>query len=273
MAQIFDGKKLAEDIIEDLKEKRSSLGKIKLGVVMVGNNKASESFVEEKKKFAQRLGVKFKLYNYNSDVSNSALRKKISQIKKDYKPDGLMVQLPLSQHLNTQYILDSIPKDIDCDVLSSAALGKYYTKGSLRPPVVSAIMRLVDKAGLELDESKVVVIGEGRLVGKPFAVELMLRKVSFTICDRDTKKLGAITSGADIIVAGTGVEGLIDNKDELKKGVCLIDCGGARAEVDINKVQDRAAYISPVPGGVGPLTVAYLFKNLISLVEGKVNVG
>lgn len=271
MAVLLDGKKLSEKILIGLKSEIQSSGKkFFLAVVVVGESPVIEKFIGQKERIARDLGIEFRRYNYESAISTNELRKRISVIVHEADPDGLIIQLPLPAAINTQYILNSIPPEKDVDVLSAKALGNFFTgKAKAVPPVVGAIQELIEEYGIEYKTKHVVVVGAGMLVGKPIASWLLNEKVSFSVVDENTKDPTSVLREADIIMSGVGKPGLIIG-DAVKEGVIVFDAGTSEAEgklsgdADFNSVSTKASYITPVPGGIGPLTVAMIFKNLIS---------
>lgn len=285
---IFDGRALAQKILAGLKAEIGER-KLSLAVVIVPGspqatgipaeglgiekNPVIQKFVSQKKKTAQELGVDFRVYEYPADVSTNDLRKRLATIVHDADPDGIIIQLPLPEHINQQYILNSVPPEKDVDVLSARAVGDFSVgKSKILPPIVGAIKALFEEYGIEYRVKHVVVIGAGRLVGKPVAAWLANEKVSFSVVDENTADISEFTKKADIIISGVGKPGLITG-DMVKDGVVMIDCGisesgGAlKGDADFDSVGKKAAYLSPVPGGIGPLTVAMIFKNLLILAK------
>ncbi len=284
---ILDGKALAAKILEGLKAEIGAK-KLSLTVVVVGENPVIQKFIAKKKKVAQELGVDFRIYDYPADISANDLRKRLATIVHQADPDGIIIQLPLPPHINTQYILNSVPPEKDVDVLSARAVGDFAVgKAKVLPPVVGAIHALFQEYGIDYRARHVVVVGAGTLVGKPVAAWLANEKVSFTVVDENTPDISVFTQKGDIIISGVGKPGLITG-DMVKEGAVVVDAGtsvshqppatsnqqGARSwkpgaalagDVDFSSVSQKAAYITPVPGGVGPLTVAMIYRNLLTL--------
>ena len=208
---ILDGKSLAGKIIAGLKDEFSRLTKRPtLAVVVVGEDLVIRRFIEQKKKIAEELGVDFRTYEYPADISTNELRKRIATIVHDADPNGIIIQLPLTGHINTQYILNSIPPEKDVDVLSARAVGDFSVgKSKVLPPVVGAIAAFFEEYGIDYRKKHVVVVGAGRLVGKPVALWLANEKVSFTVVDENTSDITPFVKGADIIISGVGKPGLI----------------------------------------------------------------
>jgi methylenetetrahydrofolate dehydrogenase (NADP+)/methenyltetrahydrofolate cyclohydrolase len=274
--KILDGSKLSKNILAGL----PSSQKAKLAVVQVGNNPVSAKYIKEKRKAAKGLGVGFRLARFPLRVSEATLAREIEEIGKDRKVSGMIVQLPLPKSLNTQRVLDCIPLQKDVDVLSSKALG-LFAQGALPwlPPTVQAVSILLKEAKVHLKGARVFIIGAGRLVGLPVSLWLLREGATLTITNKATKNLSSLTKQADVIISGVGKRGLVKG-NMVKKGAVVIDAGtsvesgpstrsarsGRQAklvgDVDFKSVSKKAKYISPVPGGVGPLTVACLFHNL-----------
>ncbi len=274
---VIDGKKIAKDIKEKLKEEIKTSGKkLKLVIVQVGDNPASLKFIEKKEKFAEEIGVKTRVYKLPEDISTGKLRKKIAEIshpkiggKKDF---GIIVQLPLPSHINTQYILDAISLEKDVDMLSAKAIGEFSAnKSKIFPPVVGAVKNILSLGGAaaKLAGKNIVVVGAGLLVGKPMAIWLINEGATVSVLNKDTPDISKFTREADIIISGAGSPGLI-KPEMIKDGVVLIDSGASeqfgKLVGDIDPACGaKASLFTPVPGGVGPITVALVFKNLADL--------
>ncbi len=272
---IIDGKKLAEEIKESLKDEVSKIGKkLRLAVVKVGEDKVTEKFLEQKKKFGEAIGIDVRIYEMPADISTGKLREKVSEIVHIKESDGVIIQLPLPSQINTQYILDAIILEKDPDMLSSKSIGAFSVgRSKILPPVVGAIKFIFEKNSIELKGKRVAVVGAGRLVGKPAATWLVGQGGTVSIADEFTSPvhLTLITKHSDIIISGAGKPNLIQ-PDMVSEGVVAIDCGASeeagKIVGDLNpKISEKASLFSPVPGGVGPLTVAMLFKNLVELVK------
>ena len=281
MAQILSGESLARRVLENLKKKRRK--NLCLAVIQVGDNRVSLKYITEKEKAAEDLGIGFRLMLYPLTVSQATLVKAIKKTGRDKKVSGMIVQLPLPKHLDTQPILDAIPERKDVDVLSSSSFAKF-TLGifPVLPPTVAAISILLKKTKKKLEGAKVAVVGAGRLVGLPVSVWLAQQGAVVSLIQKGTRNAPQIIKKADIVISGVGKAGLITGK-VVKKGAVVIDAGtsvesgpstrsarsGRQAslvgDVDFESVSKKASFITPVPGGVGPLTVACLFQNLVTL--------
>lgn len=272
MATLLDGKVLAGKVVSDLKGEYAKLAKRPiLAAVVVGENPVIGKFIEQKKRVADELGVDFRVYEYPAEISTNELRKRIAGIVHDLDPEGMIVQLPLPAGINTQYILNSVPPEKDVDVLSARAVGDFTVgKPKVLPPVVGAIQALFEEYGIDYKAKHIVVIGAGTLVGKPVAVWLANEKAPFTVLGENASDMATVIAQADVIISGVGKPSLITS-NMVKEGVVVIDAGTAESagkltgDVDFDSVSKKAAFITPVPGGIGPLTVAMIYKNLLTL--------
>jgi len=272
MAKIFDGKKLSEKILDNLRVKiKKNRLKLKLAVILVGENPISKIFIREKEKAARGIGINFQLFKISSKVNKIELQNQVEKITKEKDNSGVIIQLPLPNRINSQEFLDLIPCQKDVDVLSEASIGRFYG-GSLPiyPPTVGGIRKLLKEYKIGLKRKNVVVVGTGKLVGRPLVLWLLREKTSFSVVNKFTKEISFFTKKADIVISGVGKENVI-RENMIKKGAIVIDVGSShkkgklRGDVDFKGVSKKAAYISPVPGGVGPMTVACLLENLVKL--------
>lgn len=267
---LLDGKALAERMYEEMKPR--ALGRnLSLGVILVGENPVSEKFIKEKKRRGEVLGIDVRTYTFPVSESTRSLRKKIADLIKKTEHNGYVVQLPLPEGINTQYILNAIPETKDVDVLNQKSVGAFAVGRSRAvPPVVGAIQTLLDSESINLHGKRIAVVGAGRLVGGPIAHWLTSQDLPFTVLTYTSPDIEEELKKADIIISGAGSPGLIRG-DMVKDGAVMIDAGTAVAEgkvkgdVDAESLAGREGFLAPVPGGVGPLTVAYLFKNLLAL--------
>lgn len=271
-AKILDGRKIAQGILEDLK-KNAPAQKITLAIIQVGDNRVSETYIKEKQKVGATVGVTIQVFRFPATITQKKLEQEVERIGKDERVTGLLVQLPLPKHVDMQRVLDYIPAKKDVDVLSSLAFDEFTQgKFSLLPPTVAAVKALFSAYEIPIKGKEVVVVGSGRLVGLPLIAWLQNEGVVARVANKDTKDLPSLTQRADIIISGVGKKGLVKG-DMVKKGVVVVDAGTSVAEgktmgdIDFESVSQKASYISPVPGGVGPVTVACLFQNLVLLAK------
>ena len=270
---ILDGKKTAEKLSEKLKEQVKKLDKKpKLAVLLVGDNPASLIYVNSKLKKAQNIGFETVLEHFPEDTDEVIILEKISDWNISDDITGILVQLPLPKHLNKEKILNEIDVEKDVDGLTNANSGRFYTgnKNCITPCTTRGIEMLLDEYGIDVEGRHAVVVGRSNLVGKPTAQMLLNRNATVTICHSKTKNLDSIIKTADILVSAVG-EKIINGKI-LKENCVVIDVGIIRTpdskitgDVDFNSALGHASFISPVPGGVGPMTVVALMWNLWGL--------
>lgn len=277
---LIDGRAIAKQIGEELREKIAKLGKkITLAVFLVGDNQGSISFIAQKEKFGAALGVNVQVIRMGQSSSVEELKLRISSIAGEERVHGIIVQLPLPANFSkeqTQEILEAIPVRKDPDFLSSISLGRFYTgRSKLLPPTVGAFAKSVDASKISFKAGSIAtVVGQGHLIGKPLAIYLMRQGMTVFACNKSTKNISKLTKQADLLISGTGVPKLIKGR-MIKKGATVIDFGFSMSaqggkdkiagDVDTKNVAKVAKYVSPVPGGMGPITVAMLFKNLVDI--------
>ena len=270
--KILDGKKLSEKILIDLKKEiKNRHLKLKLAVIWVGDDPVSKIFVRKKEIAAKKIGVGFSLYQFGKKITMGRLGKEIKEIVSDSDNSGIVIQLPLPKKMDTVKILNMVPGKKDVDVLSISSFEKFSQGNiSILPPTVGAVSYLLEKYKIDVKEKYVVVVGSGRLVGKPLAAWLRLQKANFSILDKSTEDISSFTRRADILILGVGKENLI-KEDMVRKGVIVLDAGTAKkngktvGDVNFRSVSKKASYITPVIGGVGPMTIACLLENLVKL--------
>lgn len=259
------GKKIAERIKGEIKEFLKSSGPKSLAIFYVGENPVIDSYVAIKKRVGEELGIGVDVLRFPADVIEEDLITEIKTAAKIYS--GVIVQLPIPENLDKEKILNAVPADLDVDILSSVAYKNFKTGLTLKlPPVVGAIKEIVDEYSIELKDKKIVIIGNGLLVGRPVSEWLDREGYDSVIIDKENTDLKGSLAEADMIISGAGVPGLV-TVDMVKVGVVLIDAGASTSSGklvgDIDKsCYDKASVVSGVPGGVGPITVANLFKNL-----------
>lgn len=276
---IIDGKKNSEEIKEELKQRIGMKKKpLKLAIVQVGEDEVIQKFVNRKIKFAEEIGVKTKIYNLSADISTNKLRQKMAEISHIKNNNGIVLQLPLPRQINAQYVLNGITPKKDVDVLSSRAFGDFATgRSKILPPVVGAMKIVLAQAGIDLKGKHAVVVGRGILVGKPAAIWLINQGATVSVLNSATPDISKFTKDADLILTGIGKPHFII-ADMVKDGAVIIDAGtsmGSQSSADSSQtkivgdvhpdVAEKASVFTPVPGGIGPLTVAVLFQNLLIL--------
>ncbi|MEX2007889.1 MAG: bifunctional 5,10-methylenetetrahydrofolate dehydrogenase/5,10-methenyltetrahydrofolate cyclohydrolase [Candidatus Spechtbacterales bacterium] len=273
MATILDGKKLSEQILAEIEKEVKGLAKRpRLAIVLVGNDPASRLYVGKKKEMGERLGIDVRLYEFPIDISTKKLRAEVGRICKLPGTSGVIVQLPLPKNVNTRSVLNAVTPDKDVDVLSERASGALYTGHTpVLPPTVAGIVHLLDANNLDVQGNVVALVGFGKLVGKPATFALAQRGATLLVLNEYTQDLGSFTRQADVVIAGVGKPGLI-TADMIKEGAVLLDAGDAQIDGkttgDISPdAYEKSSYYTPVPGGIGPMTVAMLFKNLVMLAS------
>ena len=275
--QIIDGRKIRDEILEALKSRIASLSFVPVFCdVLVGNNLESTQYVAMKERVARGLGIQTHPAVFGEDITTDELILKIKKIADIPHMSGLIVQLPLPAHIDTKKVLDSVPSSIDVDSISTAAMEKFYSNDPIFIfPTASAVMTILDSLSLNLSEKKIVMVGQGMLVGKPITHLLKNRNLLVTTVDKNTENPADILKDADIIITATGRANLIHG-NMIQKGAVVIDAGtsewdgGITGDVDRESMLDIAGVLSPVPGGVGPITVAMLMQNVVLGAERKI---
>jgi methylenetetrahydrofolate dehydrogenase (NADP+) / methenyltetrahydrofolate cyclohydrolase len=273
MATIVNGKKIATQIITKLASQVKILKKKKiapyLGVILVGEDKPSQTYVRKKGEACQKIDVKFILKKYPVKTSTEKLISQLKLLQKKEKLTGLIIQMPLPRHIDTNKVLEHLNPEIDVDCLTEKNLGKLINGSyQLEPPTPGAILEILKYHKINLVGQRVVLIGAGSLIGRPLANLLMLKRATVTVCNSATKNLKEITKQADILISGVGKYNLIRGT-MVKKGVKVIDAGVSfyqgkmYGDINFNELKKKASLITPTPGGVGPLTVAKLIENVV----------
>lgn len=266
---IIDGKKIAYQIKEELKKSTSSLSiKPQLAIIMVGNDEASSIYVRKKQETATEIGISTKLFHLSENTSQNEIISLIKNLNEDKEINGIIVQLPLPEHLDTHEIINTISPLKDVDGFHPYNTG--LMQNNQQPYFVAAtplgIMHLLEKINVNFQGKNVVIIGASIIVGRPLATLLLNKECTVTITHKYTKNLSQITQNADIVIAACGVANLV-KKDWIKDGAILIDVGINRlngkicGDIDFEDVKDKCDAITPVPGGVGPMTVVMLLQN------------
>lgn len=268
--KVIDGRKISQLILSEVKEAVAKLSfRPVFCDILVGGDPASTKYVKMKARRAREVGMVFKEANFPKDISTEKLIKEIKKL--NHYPDmcGIIVQLPLPESIDQQKVLDAIDPVLDVDCLGGVASeGFYRGKGFFEFPAALACMHLLDSLDFDLGKKNIVVLGQGKLVGKPVSALLKYRSIQSTAVDKQTENQSKIIKNADIIISGLGLPGYLKG-EMLKKGVVLIDAGTSESEgslvgdVDFTSVAEVVSYLTPVPGGVGPVTVAMLFKNVL----------
>lgn len=275
----IDGKKISQNLLAEVKEQIGQLKfKPKLIDVSVGADAVTESYVRIKEKRAMEVGIDFEEIMLPENSTQEQVEAKIEELNKTENLCGLIVQLPLPKHLNKQAILDKIDPSLDVDIITSTNLGRLFTGNiPFMPATAGAIIKILEAENISLEGKKVLVIGAGDLVGKPVTFLLLQRLATVTIANRLTKNLKELCLAAEIIVSGAGSPKLITS-DMVRPETIIIDAGTAESEgsisgdADFDNLKDIVAKITPVPGGVGPMTVAVLLNNVLISAQSRGNI-
>ena len=268
---IIDGKKIAEDIKAELKAEIEALHLSPvLAVVMVGDDPVTERFVGVKKKFAEDIGVRIEEHRFSKDIESDILLQKVEDMAIDDDVDGIIIQLPLPAHIDREAVLGAIPAEKDVDVIShEGVLGFESGDALVPPPVLGAMVEILRRELVEIRDKKVVIIGRGLLVGIP-AEHWFKRQGALVTVMEQKDSIDEAVADADILVLGAGSPGII-TPGMVKEGVIILDAGTSEAAGKLQgdadyRCVEKAHLMTPVPGGIGPITVAILFKNLIDLI-------
>ena len=269
----IDGKAFSQVILEKIREEHNQLkekyGKqAGLAVVIVGNNPASQVYVRNKMKACENVGFYSENIELDENISEEELLQEIDKLNKNDRINGILVQLPLPAHINELKIIDSISPEKDVDGFHVANIGKMVIgdETGFLSCTPYGIMQLLEEYKIEIAGKDAVIIGRSNIVGKPMALMLIQKGATVQVCNSRTKDLRKKLNDADIIIVAAGVPKLL-KKEDVKEGAVVIDVGINRVDgkicgdVDYEEVAERASYITPVPGGVGPMTIASLIKN------------
>lgn len=273
MATILDGKKLREKLLEILKIEIDKFEiKPTLVVILVGDDPASKIYVNNKKKTAEKLGINSIVINYPSNITETELLAKINELNNDNSVNAILVQLPLPKHISKENVINKISPKKDVDGFTPYNFGKLFTgeEPTVYPCTPKGILLLLDEYNIEIEGKHAVVIGRSNIVGRPMAQMLLNRNATVTVCHSRTKNLANIIKTADIVVSAAGkniIEGEMLKSDcvVIDVGIFKDENGKTRGDVDFESASQIASYITPVPGGVGPMTIATLMLNTVEL--------
>jgi methylenetetrahydrofolate dehydrogenase (NADP+)/methenyltetrahydrofolate cyclohydrolase len=281
MAVIIDGNKIAQEIRDSIRTEAATLKQNKgiipgLAVIMVGEDPASKVYVGRKAKACAEAGFLSRQHPLPADTTEASLLQLINELNADSLIHGILVQLPLPKHINTDNVIAAIDPRKDVDGFHPYNAGCLFSGSPLFVPCTPrGIMELISRAGISLPGKEAVVVGRSNIVGKPMALLLLAQHATVTICHSKTKDLTDVTSRAHILIAAVGKPQMI-RADMVKKGAAVIDVGVNRlvngklvGDVAFEEVAAKASYITPVPGGVGPMTIAMLMKNTLDAACNK----
>lgn len=274
-AQLIDGKKISQQRIEAVAQavkarQEKGLHTPCLAVVLVGDDPASAVYVRNKKLACQKSGIESRSYELPSETTQDDLLKLVDELNGDSAVDGILVQLPLPAHIDSQAVLERIVPHKDVDGFHPYNVGRLVVKMPLmRPCTPKGVMTLLEAYGIDPKGKKAVIVGASNIVGRPQALELLLSRATVTICHSATQNLADEVAAADILVVGVGIPNFVKG-EWVKPGAVVIDVGINRLEdgslcgdVEFDVAKERASMITPVPGGVGPMTIATLLENTL----------
>ena len=278
-AEMIDGKQIAAAVRAEVKQsvdQRIAAGKRPpgLAVILIGDNPASQVYVNNKQKACDEVGFLSRSYHLPSNTSQQQLLDVIGQLNDDRSIDGILVQLPLPEQIDSTTVIEKIHPDKDVDGFHPKNVGKLMLRTpALRPCTPYGVMKLLDSTGETYKGRHAVIVGASNIVGRPMTMELLLAGATVTVCHRFTPNTPELVAGADIVIAAVGKAGLVKG-EWIKEGATVIDVGINRldsgkltGDVEFDVAAERAAWITPVPGGVGPMTVAMLMKNTLKACD------
>lgn len=284
-AQLIDGKAVAQSIKSNLTDRiaehtatHPDTCKPGLAVVLVGDDAASQVYVGHKRKACDAIGIHSEAHFLGSDTTQDELIRLVQQLNEADHIHGILVQLPLPSHMNSDIVIDTIAAEKDVDGFHPYNFGRLAQKRpTLRPCTPFGVMKLLESINYDVAGKDAVVVGASNIVGRPMALELLLARATTTVCHSKTKDLASKVAAADIVVAGVGIPNFVKG-EWIKEGAVVIDVGINRldngklcGDVEFDSAKARASYITPVPGGVGPMTVAMLMENTFNAYLFQIN--
>lgn len=281
--ELINGKEIQEltfkEITNDVASLREKSVEPCLAVIIVGSDPASRVYVNNKKKACERVGIKSLEYALPEETTTDELLDLIRKLNADDSVNGILCQLPVPKQINKQAVLDTISPEKDVDCFHPVNVGKLSLgRAELLPCTPAGVIRMLDVAGVEIEGKRAVVIGRSDIVGKPMGIMLMERNATVTVCHSKTRDLSSITKQADILVCTVGKPKLVTS-DMVKEGAVIIDVGINRngegklcGDVDFDDVAPHCSKITPVPGGVGPMTITMLMKNTVTAAKNQNNI-
>jgi len=272
MAILIDGKAISASVREEMKAEVAAMEtKPGLAVIIVGNDPASKTYVKNKKKGCEQVGFYSEVHELPESTTQQELIALVNKLNGDEKIHGILVQLPLPRHLDDKAVIAAIDPRKDVDAFAEVNVGKIMIGNhSFLPCTPAGIMVLLERSGIDISGKECVVVGRSNIVGKPMAMLLLGANGTVTVCHSKTRDLAEVTRRADILVVAIGKADFITG-DMVKEGAVVIDVGMNRnaegkltGDVDFKSVEPKASYITPVPGGVGPMTITMLLRNTIT---------
>jgi len=277
LAKLLEGKPIAEKIKEQIKQETQSLKqKPVLAGIQVGENAGAAAYVKSQTKLAENLGIVYQLHKLDQQVSESSLISSIKKLNADKTVNGIIIQMPLPNHIDYKKISQYIFPEKDVEGMHPANIGKIlFGKAVMLPCTPAAVMELLKETGIDLYGKEVVVVGHSEIVGKPLSLLLLDKFATVTVCHIGTSKVGKLeehVKKAEVLIVAVGKAGLIKG-EWIKEGAIVIDVGINRVgdkivgDVEFEEAEKHASFITPVPGGVGPLTVTMLMRNLLEATK------
>jgi methylenetetrahydrofolate dehydrogenase (NADP+) / methenyltetrahydrofolate cyclohydrolase len=277
VAKLLEGKPIAEKIKEEIRQQAASLKKsLVLTSIMVGENAGADSYVKSQTKVAESLGIEYRLHKLSQDILESSLAEFIEKLNSDRSVNGIIVQTPLPQQIDYKKVSQFISPEKDIEGMHPANIGKIvFSRAKILPCTPAAVMELLSSTGVDLYGKEVVIVGHSEIVGKPLSLLLLDQFSTVTVCHIATSKAGKLeehVKAAEVLIVAVGRTGLIKG-EWIKEGAVVIDVGINRVgdkimgDVEFEPAEKRASWITPVPGGVGPLTVTMLMRNLVEAVK------
>lgn len=280
---IIDGKALSEKTLEEIKETHDELQKkagrkAGLAVIIVGENPASKIYVRNKIRACEKVGFNSETIRLDESISEENLLLEIEKLNNDDNIDGILVQLPLPKHINELEVINAISAEKDVDGFHTTNIGKMMIgdETGFLPCTPAGVIQMFEEYNIDLEGKDVLVIGQSNIVGKPMTLLLIKKRATVQVCNSKTKNLSEKLQKSDVVVAAAGSPKLVKASD-VKEGVVVIDVGINRVDgklcgdVDFDEVSKKASFITPVPGGVGPMTIAMLIKNTLKSYKQKIN--
>ena len=280
---IIDGKALSEKTFEEIKETHDELQKKSgrkagLAVIIVGENPASKIYVRNKIRACEKVGFNSETIRLDESISEENLLLEIEKLNNDDNIDGILVQLPLPKHINELEVINAISAEKDVDGFHTTNIGKMMIgdETGFLPCTPAGVIQMFEEYNIDLEGKDVLVIGQSNIVGKPMTLLLIKKRATVQVCNSKTKNLSEKLQKSDVVVAAAGSPKLVKAYD-VKEGVVVIDVGINRVDgklcgdVDFDEVSKKASFITPVPGGVGPMTIAMLIKNTLKSYKQKIN--
>ena len=280
---IMDGKALSEKILKEIEQEHSELEKkagrkAGLAVIIVGENPASQIYVRNKIRACERVGFHSETIRLDENISEESLLLEIEKLNNDSNIDGILVQLPIPRHIDGLKVINAISAEKDVDGFHTTNIGKMMIgdETGFLPCTPAGVIQMFEEYNIDLEGKDVLVIGQSNIVGKPMTLLLIKKRATVQVCNSKTENLSAKLQKADVVVAAAGSPKLVKTTD-VKEGVVVIDVGINRVDgklcgdVDFEEVSKKASFITPVPGGVGPMTIAMLIKNTFKSYKQKID--